>query len=76
MWNRGQQEQGSVDIRGSQFRHQVKLHHREAFPPEVYDGYPHCLRHIENARSQGRDHYKADQRDALAYENATLTHAR
>jgi hypothetical protein len=47
----------------------------KAFPPEIHGSHPYCLCNNQDARPQGVITLKSDQRDALACENAALTHA-
>jgi hypothetical protein len=47
----------------------------KAFPPKIHGSHPYCLCNNQDARPQGVITLKSDQRDALACENAALTHA-
>jgi hypothetical protein len=67
---------GDADVRGCKFRHRVQLYPWEAFPPEIHVSHPNYLHNNQDARPQGVITLKLDQRDALACENKTLTHAR
>jgi hypothetical protein len=73
--NRGEQASGDADVQDCQFRYRVQLYPREAFPPEIHGSHPYCLRNNQDARPQGVITLKSDQRDGLACENASLTHA-
>jgi hypothetical protein len=70
----GEQAPGDADVRDCQFQHQVQLYPWEAFPSEIYDSHPYCLRNNQDAWPQGVITLKSDQCDALACENASLTH--
>jgi hypothetical protein len=74
LWFKGKQAQGDIDVGSHKLRHRVQLHPQEAFPPEIHGCHPYCFAIIKMPRPKDVITIKADQRDALACENTSLSH--